>query len=197
MNGMNRGLMRLLFALVILGTIGGGFIIADNGKEVGDAIGQQGVVISTLGIPAAAVPANAFVERVVDGDTLVAIFDDGTKFTVRLLGIDTPETVDPRKPVQCFGKEASQMLTDLVLETRVYLESDPEADEVDNYGRLLRNIYLSDGTDVNALLITNGYAFALTSFPLNAERKVELRRLEQEAREAERGLWAPGACKEE
>ena len=193
---MNSGLTRILVLIVVLGAVGTGLIIADDSKKVPDAVGLEGIVTSTLGIPAAAVEANAEVTRVVDGDTLVALLDNGETWTVRLLGIDTPETVDPRKAVECFGKEASQTLTDLVDGTRVYLEADMEADEKDRYGRLLRNVYLSDGTDVNALLVANGYAHALTSFPLNAERKVELRALESEAREAERGLWALDACQD-
>lgn len=140
---------------------------------------------------------NAFVARVVDGDTIAADVDGTTdQVKVRFLGVNTPESVDPRRPVECFGKEASAFLKHLIEGKRVSLVSDPEADEVDKYGRLLRNVVMEDGTDVNAYLVEEGYAFAYTSFPQNAERKAELLRLEREAREAERGLWSPDTCKE-
>lgn len=138
---------------------------------------------------------NAFVVRVVDGDTLVAKLDNaGSEVKVRLLGINTPETVDPRRPVECYGKQASDFAKNLLQNQRVKLEADPEADEIDKYGRLLRNIYLADGTDVNAEMIRQGYAYAYVSFPQNAKRKAYLRSLESQARQNERGLWDPNTC---
>lgn len=134
---------------------------------------------------------NALVVHVVDGDTIDILIDgQNEKMRVRMLGINTPETVDPRKPVQCFGKEASAFLKELLLNKRVLVESDPAADERDKYGRLLRNVYLSDGTDINAYLIEHGYAYAYTSFPLAQERKMELIALENQAKEASLGLWS-------
>ncbi|MFZ6015940.1 MAG: thermonuclease family protein [Patescibacteria group bacterium] len=140
--------------------------------------------------------ANAYVIHVVDGDTITVKLDSdpNLEVKVRLLGINTPETVDPRRPVECFGKQASDFAKELLSHQRVRLEADPEADEIDKYGRLLRNVYLPDGTDVNALLVADGYANAYVSFPQNQERKAELRRLESEARQAERGLWNPTVC---
>jgi micrococcal nuclease len=130
---------------------------------------------------------------VVDGDTLVATLDsEPGEWTVRLLGIDTPETKDPRKPVECFGKEASQKLTELLSNQRINLQADPEADEIDKYSRLLRNVFLADGTDVNALMVSEGYAYVYLSFPLNTQRKTELRNLQKDAQENLRGLW--GSC---
>jgi micrococcal nuclease len=139
--------------------------------------------------------ANATVLRVVDGDTFVVKLDsEPGEWTIRFLGIDTPETVDPRKPVQCFGKEASQKQKELTDGKRVRLESDPSADERDKYDRLLRNVFLEDGTDVNAFMVQNGYAHAYLSFPLNATRKKALRLFEEEAKREKRGLWADGVC---
>jgi micrococcal nuclease len=137
---------------------------------------------------------NAFVTRAVDGDTLEATLDDGTVAKIRLLGVNTPESVDPRRPVECFGKEASKHMAELVAGKRVLLAPDPQADEVDKYGRLLRNVFLEDGTDVNAALIRDGYAYAYLDFPLNKLRKIELARLQDEAKMAERGLWSPETC---
>lgn len=140
--------------------------------------------------------ANASVVKVVDGDTIDAKLDDeGKVYRIRFLGINTPETVDPRRPVQCFGKEASNKMKELLTGKRIRLEADPEADERDKYGRLLRNVYLEDGTDVNAYMVREGYAYAYLSFPLNAKRKKELRKLQEDAKMAGRGLWNPEACK--
>ncbi|MFH1704761.1 MAG: thermonuclease family protein [Patescibacteria group bacterium] len=153
---------------------------------VEDAIASNNNVTST----------NAEIVRVIDGDTFVAKLDnEEAEWTVRMLGIDTPETVDPRKPVQCFGKEASDRLKELLPEgSRVLLVADSAADERDKYGRLLRNVFLSDGTDVNAAMVEDGYAHAYLSFPLNQERKNELRELEKEADFLEKGLWSPDTC---
>lgn len=145
--------------------------------------------------PIASTTTNAFVVRAVDGDTLEVRRDGETDpIKVRLLGVDTPESVDPRRPVECMGKEASAFTASLTNGRRVQLEADPEADEVDKYGRLLRNVILDDGRDLNALLVREGYANAYLSFPLNSARKVELSHLEQEAKAGERGLWNPEFC---
>lgn len=139
------------------------------------------------------VETNATVTRVKDGDTIVVKQTDGRDVTVRLLGVDTPETVDPRKTVQCFGKEASNFSKTTLDGTRIRLDADPQADERDKYGRLLRNVTLEDGTDYNAFLVKEGYAYAYLSFPLAPARKVELKKLEEEAKAAKRGLWGD-AC---
>lgn len=142
-----------------------------------------------------ATKANATVVKVVDGDTIEAKIDgDEKSYKIRFLGINTPETVDPRKPVECFGKEASNKMKELLAEKRIRLEADPQADERDKYDRLLRNVYLEDGTDINALMVREGFAYAYLSFPLDAKRKAELKKLEQDAKMAGRGLWGSGAC---
>ncbi|MCC6563897.1 thermonuclease family protein [Candidatus Uhrbacteria bacterium] len=137
---------------------------------------------------------NAYVSRAVDGDTLEATLDDGAEVKIRMLGVNTPESVDPRRPVECFGKEASKHTAELVAGKRALLQADPQADEVDRYGRLLRNVYLEDGTDVNAALVRDGYAYAYLDYPLNKQRKIELARLQDEAEAAQRGLWNPDTC---
>jgi len=139
---------------------------------------------------------NATVLRVVDGDTFVADLDGTGEVKVRMLGVDTPETVDPRKSVQCFGKDASNFTKKLLEGKRVSLDIDPLADERDKYGRLLRIVVLPDGTDVNAELIRQGYAHAYLSFPLDPERKHLYKTLENDAKEELRGLWNPDACNE-
>ncbi len=127
------------------------------------------------------------VTRVVDGDTINVTLGD-QKETVRLLGLDTPETHDPRKPVQCFGQAASDHTKALLEGKDVRLEPDPINSDRDKYHRLLRYIYLPDGTLVNAELIRDGYAFAYVIFPLT--KLDEFRALEADARNNNRGLWA-------
>lgn len=130
--------------------------------------------------------------KVVDGDT-VAVDIDGTKETLRLIGINTPETVDPRKPVECFGKEASNKAKEVLNGKSVILESDPIQGERDKYGRLLRYIFLEDGTNFNKLMIAEGYAYEYTyNFPYKYQE--EFKQAEKEARENKRGLWADDAC---
>jgi len=142
-----------------------------------------------------ATSTNAFVVKAVDGDTLTVKLDGSTnQVKVRLLGVNTPETVDPRKTVECFGKEASAYAHSKVDGRRIRLDADPQADEIDKYGRLLRNVILEDGTDFNAALVRDGYAYAYLSFPLNKQRKAQLKQLENEARIAQRGLWATSTC---
>lgn len=140
-------------------------------------------------IPAEDDRTNALVTDVADGDTLTVRMDDGTEARIRMLGVDTPETVDPRKPVQCFGKEASDFTKSVLADVRVELVADPLADERDKYGRLLRNVFTADGTDFNAQLIHEGFAHAYLSFPLDPVRKKQLRDLEADAKAAGRGLW--------
>ena len=130
------------------------------------------------------------VERVVDGDTVV-VHLGGRDEHVRLIGIDTPETVDPRRPVQCFGKEASNRTKALLPKgTAVRLERDVEAR--DRYGRLLAYVYrVEDGTFVNLALAEEGYAQSLT-IPPNVAYADRFAAAVADARRAGRGLW--GAC---
>ena len=128
----------------------------------------------------------ATVSRVVDGDTIVVALDGGT-YVVRYLGIDAPETVRPDWPVEPFGPEASAFNEQLVGGKTVWLEED--VSETDQFGRLLRYVWLEDGRLVNAVLVEEGYARAVT-LPPDLKHADELLRLLGEARANERGLWA-------
>lgn len=127
------------------------------------------------------------VARSVDGDTIE--LTDGRK--VRYIGINTPETVDPRRKVECFGKEASDFNKELVEGKKVRLERD--VSETDRYGRLLRFVYLEDGTFVNEVLVREGYAHASAYAP-DLSRKEFFAETEKKARENQQGLWAPDTC---
>lgn len=124
------------------------------------------------------------VTRVIDGDTIE--LEDGQR--VRYIGVNTPETVDPRVGVQCFGKEASAKNKELVLNQRVRLEKD--VSETDRYDRLLRYVYVGD-TFINDRLVREGYAHA-SSYPPDVKFQEQFRQAEQEARANNRGLW--GSC---
>ncbi|HWH92510.1 MAG TPA: thermonuclease family protein [Baekduia sp.] len=131
----------------------------------------------------------ARVLRVVDGDTIL-VSVGGAQERVRYIGIDTPETVKPRTPVECFGKKASAENRRLVDGREVRLVADAEAR--DRYGRLLAYVYrASDGLFVNAQLVRGGYATTLT-IPPNVRFADRFRTLAAQAREAGRGLWS--AC---
>jgi len=131
--------------------------------------------------------ATVTVTRVVDGDT-VEVSLDGMTEDVRYIGVDTPETVAPGEPVDCFGPQASEYNEGLVEGERVRLVFGVE--ERDVYGRLLAYVYL-DGDFVNAKLVRLGFARTLTIAP-NDRSAPLLRRLERRAGLQGRGLW--GAC---
>jgi len=137
-------------------------------------------------------PAEATVSRVVDGDT-VWVRAGSRSLDVRLLGIDTPETVDPQRPVGCFGPEASAYTKHLLTGRRVRLVYDRQLH--DTYGRWLAYIYLErpgrPDLFVNARLVSAGYARTLSIAP-NTAHATDLSALEREAALAGRGLWA--AC---
>lgn len=121
------------------------------------------------------------VSKVIDGDTL--LLANGEK--VRLIGVDTPETKHPQKPVQWFGKEAYLFTKTMVEMKQVSLEFDWQ--KRDKYGRLLAYVYLADGTFLNAEIIRQGYGFAYTKYPFKYLE--EFRMYEKEARESRKGLW--------
>ena len=122
--------------------------------------------------------------RVIDGDTIE--IEGGER--IRYIGIDTPETVDPRKPVQCFGIEASAKNKELIEGKMVRLEKD--ITDRDRYNRLLRYVYVGD-TFINLELVKQGFAYSY-SYPPDIKYQDQFLNPQQEAREASRGLWA--AC---
>ena len=103
------------------------------------------------------------VDRVIDGDT-IRVRLNGARYTVRLTGIDTPETKHPTLGVQPFGPEASAYTTARLTGATVRLDLDPAGDDIDAYGRLLRYVVLASGENVNATLIRDGYATAIRMF---------------------------------
>lgn len=126
--------------------------------------------------------------RVVDGDTIVVAIEEKQEI-VRLIGINTPETVDPRSPVECFGKEASQALREKIGPgDGVVLSADESQAKRDRYGRLLRYVEKEE-EDIGEWLIKNGYAQEYT-YKMPYSRQDEYKKSEQFAREEGRGLWS-------
>jgi len=133
------------------------------------------------------------VSRVVDGDTIRVIIEDQEK-VVRLVNINAPESVDPRKHVECLGKEAAQVMAQLVEDAIVSLELDLTQSSEDRYQRLLRFVFLEDGTDVGLQMIKQGYAYSTPYGGSPHKYLQEYELAQQEAIKFERGLWDPSAC---
>jgi len=129
---------------------------------------------------------------VVDGDT-IHVNVNGQKLKIRLIGIDTPEVVDPRKPVQCFGREASAQAKTILGGQSVYLETDPSQDSIDKYGRTLAYVWTELGRLFNLDMIADGYANEYTYY-LPYRYQQEFKAAENDARTHDRGLWSPSAC---
>ena len=133
------------------------------------------------------------VRRVIDGDTIVVSIDDRDE-TVRLLGIDTPETVDPRKLVQCFGTEASDETKSLLDGRRVGLQNDLTQSDRDKYGRLLRYVFRDDGLFINEFLVQKGFAYEYTYLGVPYKYQTVFRADQTTAQLSGAGLWATNAC---
>lgn len=132
------------------------------------------------------------VVRVVDGDTLIVARPD-RETRVRLIGIDTPESVAPDRPVECFGPEASARTTELLAGQTVTLRGDPTQDSVDQYGRELDYVWLPDGRLLNHVLVAEGYAVEHTYAAPYAYQQ-HLRDAQQQAQDAGAGLWSATTC---
>lgn len=153
---------------------------------------QKHETTATTSLQKENVPKLYDVVAVIDGDTLdVSI--DGKVERLRLIGIDTPETVDPRKPVQCFGKEASNKSKELLIGKKVSLQSDSTQGDRDKYDRLLRYVFLEDGTNFNFQMIEDGYAHEYT-YGVPYKYQTEFKAAQTKARTVQKGLWSPTTC---
>lgn len=155
--------------LLIISTLQGNYVSLPDNKLVSTTPGYYRVL------------------RIEDGDT-ITVDMNGHDERVRFIGVDTPETQDPRKPVQCFGKAASEFTKQLIGTNSVRLESDPLSSNRDRYNRLLRYIYLPDGRLVQSEILKSGYGFAYVSFPFT--RSEEFLNYQRGAREGNQGLWS-------
>ncbi len=155
-------------------------------------------------------PGYYSVVRVVDGDTIVVWKDgeptrpddfgrSGEEITVRLIGMDTPETLDPRKPVECWGPEASAEGKKLMAGKDVRLVVDPTQDKYDKYGRMLAYVYLPaqaglpNGLFYNKFMIAEGYAHEYT-YKKAYQFQKEFKSAQAEAKASKKGFWSPATC---
>jgi endonuclease YncB( thermonuclease family) len=183
--GRRPVLVWLLLAAVLLagcdGYLGGD---GDGGAAPADLATSEAERASWPDPPRDAVSAQ--VQRVSDGDTFVATVR-GRQERIRVIGVDTPESVAPNRPDEPFGEESSAFAKRHLSGETVRLAGD--AEPRDRYGRLLAYVWLVDGTFWNALLVAEGYAQQLT-IPPNVTYAGLFRRLVREARSDRRGLWA-------
>ena len=133
------------------------------------------------------------VSKVIDGDTIDVLINNKS-VKVRVIGINTPETVDPRRPVQCFGREASDHAKSILTNQMVQLEPDLTQSDKDKYSRLLRYVFLPDGKDYGLIMIKEGYAYEYT-YELPYKFQKEYKAAQNEAENLKVGLWSDNSCK--
>ena len=174
---------RQLISVVLTLIFAGGVWVAQKQGWIEKPVEESAVPIQQTD------PGYYQVSKFEDGDTITVNLN-GKNEKIRLIGVDTPETKDPRKPVQCFGQLASDFTKSLIGTSQVRLAGDPTNSNRDKYDRLLRYVYLPDGRLVNAEIIKQGYGFAYITFPF--QKMDEFKNYEKQAREQSLGLW--GAC---
>jgi micrococcal nuclease len=134
----------------------------------------------------------AQVVKVVDGDT-IDVSINGVREKIRIIGLNTPETVDPRKGVECFGREASNFAKQTLSGKTVYLEADPTQAERDKYNRLLRFVFVDGTLDFSLFMIQEGYGYEYT-YDLPYKYQAAYKKAQEEAKNNKKGLWADNAC---
>lgn len=147
-------------------------------------------LVSTGAPGLAETPAGSVVvSNVFDGDTIVVV-RDGREITIRLIGVDTPETGRPDTPVQFYGPEASEFTRRSLLGKQVRLEFEAPGrpgGAIDKYGRTLAYVITGDGTNFNLELVRLGYGKAYTKYPFQYQKDFE--KAEKAARKAGLGMW--------
>lgn len=171
--------------LFLIGLVMSALIALESLISGGNVLSTEAEVIEEKGV-------RVQVVDVVDGDT-VRIVHNTSKKVVRLIGIDSPETVHPQKKVECFGKEASDKLLELIDDRWVYIHADNSQGDVDRYGRLLRYIFLENGTHINEHMISEGYAVEYT-YDEPYMYQSSFKKAQKNAQDSKKGLWADNAC---
>jgi len=175
---------HIFFAVLV-----GVFVLLNNSSLKQSKIAQPTLTNNQVSIA----KEIAKVVRVIDGDTIEVSLNN-KKDTVRLIGIDAPETVDPIKTVECFGKEASEKAKEILTGKTIILESDPTQGNRDKYQRLLRYVFLDD-LNFNKLMISEGYVHEYTYKRNPYKYMEEFKNAERIAREGKKGLWKENTCK--
>lgn len=193
-----------LFLLAILITgIFGGKTKTDNKKPAEVKSAKTEVSVPTISdsptpLPTSSIPSDkesAQIVKVVDGDT-ISVLLNGKNEIIRIIGINTPETVDPRKNVECFGKEASDKAKSYFenAQNKAWLEEDPTQGDKDKYQRLLRYVFTDNGqTDYGHRIISEGYAYEYT-YNTPYKYQTSYRQAQEYAQNNKLGLWADEAC---
>lgn len=192
------GIVLFLFVILITGIFGGK--TKTNDKKSAEVKSAQTEVAApvisdspTVSILSDKQPAEVL--KVIDGDT-IAVSINGQKQTIRIIGINTPETVDPRKTVECFGAEASNKAKEYFkdMEYKVWLREDSTQGDKDKYKRLLRYVFTDDGSqDYGLQMIRDGYAYEYTySTPYKYQE--EYKKAQADAQIKKLGLWADNIC---
>ena len=150
---------------------------------------QNGLIQQTSQTAQQHQPGLYSINHFTDGDT-IAVNMNGKVEKVRFVGVDTPETHKPNTPVQCYGPAAAAYTKNLIGNKQVRLVSDSLSTDRDRYDRLLRYVYLPDGTNVNEQLVINGYAFYYPYFPFS--KSDQFAADQQAAMAAHKGIW--GNC---
>ena len=163
--------------------LGGGFIYFSPFNKIFYPSASPAVSLSPLYV----------VFSVVDGDTIDVLID-GKKERVRLIGIDAPEFGDEEHPAECFAQEALSEAKELLDGKIIRLVSDPTQDNRDKYERLLRYVFLEDGTNVNERMIAGGFAREYSYLGIPYQYRQEFQEAERDAKNKKLGLWAEGAC---
>ena len=155
-----------------------------SARRIWRSVAALAVLAWLAGGPVLAQTGPAQVDQVIDGDT-ISVRLDGDRDTVRVTGVNTPETTHPTRGVEPYGLEAADDTTARRTGATVRLDLDPAGDAQDADGRILRYVMLLTGEHVNATRIREGYARATGTFPYSRQR--ECLQLEAQAR---RGLWS-------
>lgn len=150
---------------------------------------QHGLLQSAKHAAVSNQPGLYSVTRFVDGDT-IAVNMNGTIEKVRFVGVDTPETHKPNTPIQCYGPAAAAFTKSQIGTQKIRLVSDELSTDRDRYGRLLRYVYLADGTNVNEKLIQTGHGFFYPYFPFSKSNQFASD--QKTAMAAHLGVW--GNC---
>lgn len=193
-HGHSEGLakeLKIIIAIIAVAAIYQFFPLSFNSNSSGDNNGNKVIKLGSGLDNLNAKDGGYQVTRIVDGDT-IEVARDGETIKVRLLGINTPESVGDRAH-ECFGKEASAYATSIMKGETVKLETDDSQDKYDKYGRLLAYVYLLDNQMANRKLIAEGYAYEYT-YDAPYKYQEDFKALQSFAKREARGLWARDTC---
>lgn len=182
---MSKRLQKALAGVIVLVIVGIFQHFAQSPTQPATPNPQDTVVLGEQ-------TGQATVTKIIDGDTLDVTLN-GKKEKIRVLGINTPETVDPRREVECFGREASMRAKEILLNQSVRLENDISQSDRDRYGRLLRYVFLPQEIDYGLKMIQEGFAYEYT-YDNAYKYQAVYKKAQEVASQNKVGLWRDGVC---